>query len=875
MVGQTVSHYRILKQLGGGGMGLVYQAEDERLRRFVALKFLPEELAEDPVALTRFRNEAQAASALNHPNICTIYDIDDYQGRPFIVMEFLRGSDLKSLVQSGPLPADKVVGLARQVAEALAAAHSKGIIHRDVKPANVFITEEGPIKLLDFGLAKLLGRNRGFDSSQGTFKEPLTQPGKAVGTPSYLSPEQLLEKQLDERSDIFSLGVVMYQMATGLLPFQGNSYASLFEEILHKEPPSPVQLRPDLSPELDLIIKRTLEKNRGRRYQSAKELVLDLQRLEQGSDPGTPVGLSGKRRLRILAALVLGLIAIPGALIGISYLTEESRPLPDSIRLAAITSFPGRESFADFSPDGERIAFSWNSSRGGRDFDIYVKPVSEISALRLTRHPGLNLSPTWSPDGGRIAFARYSESENGIFAVPVSGGHERKLAELKSGHLPWDRAIDWSPDGRFLAYEDANSPGEPFSIYLIALENLEKRRLTTPEPGSFGDHAPRFSPDGRTVAFVRSQQFLIDDYYTVPVSGGQPKRLTHDGRPRCSPPAWTADGEEIVLSSNRGGPYALWRVSVSGGEPGLVAGVGAGARLPAVSLQGDRLAYSSHSIDTDFWTIRFSESEPAISLSKLADSTRQDSAPQISPDGEALVFASNRSGRLQIWVHDVESRDPIQLTSMTGSSAGTPRWSPDGRLIAFDSRPEGHADIFVIDRSGGVPRQLTKSTSDDLVPSWSRDGRFVYFTSNRNQGRQIWKIPAEGGEAIQITRNGGFEAFESPDSRFLYYAPYYGEEGLWRTPVEGGDEVQVLDHVRWGKWAVTERGIYVFNVDTDPPTLELFDFASESLKKVAEVDTDLTYYPAHSMITASSDGKWVVFAGGHEDADIMLVESFR
>src|SRR2546426_7916107 len=425
MIAQTISHYRILEKLGGGGMGVVYKAEDTKLGRMVALKFLPEELSKDHQALERFQREARAASALNHPNICTIHEIDEDQGQNFIVMEFLEGKTLKHRIAGMPFDREQLLELAVQIADALDTAHAKGIIHRDIKPANVFVTNRGHAKVLDFGLAKLtpqrqyVGEAVGASAlaTAGTAEEHLTSPGVALGTAAYMSPEQALGRELDARTDLFSFGSLLYEMATGKLPFQGNTSAALFDAILHKAPISPIRLNPELPGELERIISKALEKDRELRYQSAAELRADLKRLKRDTESGRTAvaavspppatvgeqGLAPLRKWWIRAATVLGLTLLIGAGIWLRLARPRTEaPLPPR-KTFLLTSNTGQEEHPAFSPDGKQVAYT----RGGEqssNFNIYVKLIDAGTPLRLTTNPSPEKSPAWSPDGRYVAF---------------------------------------------------------------------------------------------------------------------------------------------------------------------------------------------------------------------------------------------------------------------------------------------------------------------------------------------------------------------------------------------------------------------------------------------------------------------------------------
>jgi Tol biopolymer transport system component/DNA-binding winged helix-turn-helix (wHTH) protein len=550
-------------------------------------------------------------------------------------------------------------------------------------------------------------------------------------------------------------------------------------------------------------------------------------------------------------------------------------------RLIPLTSFPGLKGRPAFSPGGDHVAFLWDADSGGA-VDLYVKLIAAGTPLRLTSDPAAEASPVWSHDGLYLAFTRPSAGRRGIHLVPALGGAERKLAEVAPSAIFAGRMsifaqdLDWSPDGKLLAAPDRSSADAAQGIFLISAESGEKRRLTSPPTQYLGDWSPKFSPDGKTLAFVRGASFFVNDLYFVPTDGGEARQLTFDHRWILGL-TWTADGREIIFSSNRGGLFRLWRVAVSGGAPEAMAAAGEDAYLPSVSRRGNRLAYVRWKPDSNIWRVAgpnaAHDSQPVKPPVKLIASTREEALPQFSPDGQRIAFLSNRSGSDEIWVCDGEGQHPIQLTSFGGPQGGTPRWSPDGRRIVFDCRPEGHADIFVIGADGGLPRRLTTEASEDIVPSWSRDGRWVYFVSNRGGTQQVWKVAAEGGQPVQVTRQGGFEPFESADGQWLYYVK---QGGLWRMPAAGGEEARILDRVEWGYWAECGTGICFLDRQATPrPAIEFIDLTTRQTRRLADLEKEsgLAQPPGFAV---SPDGRWILYKRVDQiENDLLLVENFR
>ncbi|MGH9838843.1 MAG: winged helix-turn-helix domain-containing protein [Blastocatellia bacterium] len=552
--------------------------------------------------------------------------------------------------------------------------------------------------------------------------------------------------------------------------------------------------------------------------------------------------------------------------------------LTPTLKLTPFTTFPGLETAPALSPDGERVAFVWNGA-GGDNFDIYVKPVISRNGgdevpFRLTTDASRDGDPVWSPNGREIAFLRRGAEGGEFLAAPAQGGRERRLAEASSPrHEGWGRNLDWSPDGKSLAIVDRNSPSDPLSLFLVSTEHGSRQRLTSPPATCVGDVHPAFSPDGQTVAFMRSCSNAIYDIHLAPVRGGEPSRLTHDNG-TITGLAWTPDGREIIFSSNREGGFRLWRVAAPGGEPQpLLAGV-QNAVSPSLSRRMARLVFSQEIEDTNIWRLGLKPPQREQPPAQLIASTHREDAPRFSPDGRRIAFQSTRSGSFELWLCDSDGQRPVQLTRFGGPHVGCPRWSPDGLQLAFDSAHAGsHRDIYVINADGSGLRRLTTESSNDSRPSWSHDGKWIYFASNRSGAWQVWRAPAAGGEAVQVTRHGGREAFESPDGHFIYYAKGLEHDwSIWRVPVDGSEEIQVLDQAHQGYWALFEEGIYLLNPKTT--AIEFFSFATRQRKRLAEVKKELDWSgPGFSV---SPDQRWILYLQTDLlSSDLTLADNFR
>jgi Tol biopolymer transport system component/serine/threonine protein kinase len=874
--------FRIVRFIAGGGMGEVYEAEDLRLGRRVALKFLQQELASHSQALQRFQQEARAASALNHPHICTIYDIENADGKSFIAMELLQGHTLQQLLLREPLKYEQALELAIQIADALDAAHRKGIVHRDIKPANIFVDERSQVKLLDFGLAKSFAPAAPVQEeapyNTSTVNHQLSNPGTAMGTIAYMSPEQAMGEELDARSDLFSFGVVLYEMISGQPAFPGNTSALVFDGILHKAPKPIVAWQPDASPGLEQLIAKLLEKNRELRCQTTAELLSDLKRLKGDTTSGshltsmavqpTPNPAEWPRWAR--PAVILVAVALIAA-VGWLYYSRGKPSSEGALRMIPFTSSTGQKSAPALSPDGKEVAFAWHGEKDD-GLRIYVKLVGAGAPLQLTAGPGNEDSPAWSPDGRFVAFVRYLDDQASYYIVPSLGGPERKIADAYT-----TLSLAWSPDGKNLLVTDKRSAQDLHeNILLISVENGERRVVFTPQ-GPYVAFAT-YSPDGKYIAFTQGAGSLAQELFVLRLVAGNIVQLTSD-KALISGLSWMPDSNSIVFSSSRNGLQSLWRTRLTGGVPVAVVGGASGAVAPTIAREGARLAFLLNHVNINIWRAPGPSARGSGSPAKLIASTRESYDVSFSPDGRKIAFASDRSGPGEIWLSNSDGSNPVQLTSMA-SFAGTPRWSPDGTQIAFDSRPEGHSDIFLISAQGGSPRRLTEGPFENDIPSWSRDGKWVYFSSNRSGSWEIWRVSPDNGSRVQVTKLGGnavgdegfMDSCESVDGMFLYYRQ---AQVIWRMPVQGGESVEILKPVGFAAWRVFGNGIAFLDKTKKPAQLKLFALGSRQTTTFGTADLGPLKL-AGDGFDISSDGQWVVYLRVDElDSDIMLVENFR
>jgi Tol biopolymer transport system component/predicted Ser/Thr protein kinase len=865
LAGRTLLHYRITDRIGEGGMGVVYRARDERLQRDVAIKVLPPAFMADAERKKRFVKEARAASALNHPNVVTVHDISSVDDIDFIVMEYVAGTTLDQIIAGNGMPVQRALRYGVQIAGGLAKAHAAGIVHRDVKPANVMVTEDEIVKILDFGLAKL--------TEVTASERPVTDvsvEGVILGTASYMSPEQVEGLPVDARSDIFSFGLVLYEMVTGLSPFKRSSRAGTLAAILHDDPPP----LPDVLHSLEELVTGCLQKDPGRRWPAMADVKSRLQALERQTDGEIPVTMrrsphaGWRSKPKMWAGIAAVALALAAGWVAWTYYQPASA-LP---RTVPLTSYLGNESQPALSPDGRQVAFIWDggSTKGA---NLYVKLVDGGDPALISTGPAL--APAWSPDGGRLAFIRH-ENQGGvvrdaIFVVFARGGGEQRVADAY-GHR---HGLAWSPDGGRLAFTHQELPTGSSLIYLLSLDSGRKTPLTRAPVKDFDEWSPRFSPDGTELAFARGDDGKAD-IYVASLERGTERRLTI-GAVATAGLDWVADGQSLVfsaLSAGRAGLYSLWKVSTSGGQPQPLA-VGELGAGPTLSRSGARLAYVRANFSTQIYRVPGPTGD-AGNVERLIASTGRNYRPRYAPDGTQIAFMSSRSGNLEVWVCDSEGGNCRQLTFLQRAWSGMPSWSPDGRRIAFMSINRDNYDVYLVNSAGGVAEPFTSESSDEVLPSWSNDGRWIYFGSDRTGQLEIWKTPVEGGRAIQITRNGGAVSFESEDGRFLYFSKTAArgwEQGLWRIPVAGGEDTPVVAQVAWLTWTLAGPNIAYVNAEHRPRPI--FEIVNPTTGVLWQHDVPEST-PMPHYLSVSPDDRWILYSATEPLAsDIMLVDNYR
>ena len=725
LIGRTLNRYCVLSILGAGGMGEVYLAEDTKLGRKVALKLLPPQFSENAERKARFEQEARAASALNHPNIITIYGIERAENLDFIATELVEGKTLRERITEKPFSWQETLEIALQITSALESAHIVGIVHRDIKPANIMIRRDGFVKVLDFGLAKLTMPN----TDSGSFEtRDQTAPNRVMGTINYMSPEQALGEKVDARTDIFSFGVVLYEMLSGIQPFAGASDAAIYNATINKNPPLLSESNAEIPFELDQIIKRAIAKNRAERYQTAEDLRLDLQTLKQDSSAANFVSLSANPSklnfAKLINPLAAALVLAISAIVYFAFFTKKAETnQPDVAKNFNFSQFTtsGNAVLPSLSPDGKTMIFS---SRQSGNWDIYFQRVGGANAINLTKDSASDdLQAVYSPNGEQIAF-RSDRDGGGLFVMGATGENIRKISDF--GYYP-----AWSPDGKEIAFsattfEDPTDRGQfPAALWAVNIASGEKRELTK------GDAVqPSWSPNGTRIAFWGIDDGGIRDIKTVSSNGGDEIFVTKDAALDWNP-VWLPDGKYLYFASNRGGSMNFWRVSIDE-KSGKTLGEPETFTTPSTFSQN--LTFASNG-----------------KLLAYVQKTNSMNIIQSEFDSKAETLSKN----------------PIEITEGARVNRN-PSVSPDGEFLAFDAIKDKQEDLFICKRDGSNLLQLTNDINKDRAPRWSPDGKKLMFYSDRSGRYENWTINTDGSGLQQISSNSepsGMLAFWSPDGK--------------------------------------------------------------------------------------------------------------
>jgi serine/threonine protein kinase len=862
MDGELIGHYRILRKLGRGGMGVVYEAEDIKLGRRVALKFLPEDKHRDPQTLERFLREARSASALNHPGICTIHAIEEDHGKSFLAMELLEGQSLDALLVNAPLAFARTLEIGIQLADALDAAHKRGIVHRDIKPANIFVTDRGQAKILDFGLAKLV-KSESSVEGEGRTIDPdethLTSPGVAVGTIAYMSPEQARGQELDARTDLFSLGAVLYQVVTAQNPFPGSTSAVIFDNILHNAPISPVTLNPSLPAEFARILNKALEKDRDVRYQVAAELRADLKRLQRESDSGrTPVAaLSSSPRTASatpssvaatgmtpsaakssgsvivaaakenklgtgLAVLVLiGLIAAAGY--GIYSLLERSKHVPfENFEIANLTN-TGHVSMASISPDGKYL-LQVHSENGLESLwlrHIATGSNTQVVAPAATRYQAL----TFSPEGSYLYFVRRDEEEHIIgilYAAPVLGGTPRVLVR------DVDSPVTFAPDGQHFAFLREKHDSPYWDLIVAKSDGSDEKQLLKDMTILSDSFTPAWSPDGKIILLpmVQPTKGAIGGFDLVDTATGK-EAFFAIGRDRIYyQPVWMPDGRGFIVPS---------------------------ADLTAGPVQA-QLGYMSY---------------PGGQYRLLTRDTNDYGHPSLAANGKTLV-ANQTKRSFDLGVAATET--PSQLTSIPLSSHVNLwpwSWMPDGRLIL----PQG-GDLKAVSPGGQESVLLSDSTSISDQVSACGLGKYVVFRRlNRANAAAInlWRMDVSGSNVTQLTTGqNDREPVCTQDEKWVYYRDQSESGHVKRVPTNGGPPETVVK-APIGQFELSPDGKTIASVEVSEADHKLmirFDPTNGGKTVYVDADSRMTSTPVFGP-----DGKSIVYVVREKGVDNLWEQS--
>jgi serine/threonine protein kinase/Tol biopolymer transport system component len=800
--GTVIGHYRIVGKIGSGGMGVVYEAEDLKLRRHVALKFLPEEVAEDLQSLQRFRVEARAASALNHPNICTIYEVDEVEGHVFVALELLEGQTLKQMISGKPLPVETVLDLGIQIAEAINAAHSKGIVHRDIKPANTFVTTQRRIKILDFGLAKLTQREPNSEEA------PLageTEPGMVMGTVGYMSPEQVRGLAVDGRTDIFAAGAILYEMLAGRRAFEGPTSADTISAILNEEPPAISQLAPSTPPALVRVVKRCLEKNPEERFQSASDLAFALEALSESSGAMTSAGVKHHPPRRIWAPAVLSVALIIVALI-LWKLVFPPQRAPKVLSFTKLTN-DGQPKFGPMVTDGLRIYFTevfpgqrsivvQVSVKGGDTAPLIV-PLKQPAVLDLSR------------DGTDLLLANEEEMDllyqtHSLWLQPVAGGSPRRVGTVLAGSTGFGASAAFGVGGGSVVYAERRD------IYSAALDGSSPHKvLTTANDHLSGPFAFRFSPDARTLRFSQDDPEVDSTTIMEAVTDGTRFRKMFAGC--CG--EWTTDGRFFVFQNKINGKSNLWTLSENrvhwlqnrDEKPTQLTAGPLDFEYPSPSKDGKEIFAVGTSPQEE--VVRY-DARSGEFVSFLPGVSGEDLA--FSPDGQWVVYTSYPDGLL--WRSKADGSERLQLT-FPPLQATLARWSHDAKQIVFSAKfPDSVYNVYLVPSEGGAPQRILPSQQGQMDVNWSPDGSSLIFASDGVPNAPISLLDLRTKHVSTLPgSNGRFSPHWSPDGR------------------------------------------YIAAIQTENQTLMLYDVATQSWQEI--------FGPLAGYETWSHDGKYIYFEG--------------
>ena len=858
--GSRLGGYEILSSLGAGGMGEVYRARDPKLQRDVAVKVLSDALARDTESLARFEREARLLASVDHPNIAVIHAIETEYERPFLVLELIPGETLAERLAAGPLPVPEALQIAGRIADALSAAHERGVIHRDLKPGNIRLTPDGRVKVLDFGLARVLADASTADSATvtGAMAADATAPGSILGTPAYMSPEQARGRPVDRRTDLWSFGCVLFEMLTGRKAFEGESASDCLVAILTRDPDWTALPSATPPPVRDLL-RRCLEKDANRRMRDAGDAKLELEPApgeasESRAAAGRGTRLAGRGLARLLRPILSALAPANAA-----GETTPARPHP---KISQLTVAEGIEGFPAWSPDGERLAFVREVGPTRR---IFVRDIATGAETPITRGAWDEIQPEWAPDGAivftrgrehgrrlepRDVFGQYDGAD--IWRIEPATGREMRLAENAANPT-------FAPGGQRIAV-DASWAG-PRRIWTLDPRGRNPEQATTDVSEAVAHVRPRWSPDGRRIAFQNIERTKFD----VRVVDLETKKLvwvTNDHFQDIGP-AWSPSGRFLYFSSYRSGGLNVWRIAVAAdGSPSglleqLTTGPGQDVDV-AISPDGRRLALAILNQNASLWRLPLDPATGRVkgAPEKLVASTREDSRGGWSMDSRRVAFNSDRAGQMNIWLFEGSDGSTRQLTRGSGGDF-QPRFSPDGRSLAFFSSRSGSADIWSLEIETATLRRLTRGPSIDVNPFFSPDGARIAYMSDQGGRLEVWVMDADGGHPRALTETGVMGHFLAwtPSGDAIVYRNPSGKPASFRVSVEGGDPEPLPEVVGGAHMSLSPDGSRIIDVLAHK-TLWVSPLSGGSPEKVFEFDDpDVRIdYPVWSP-----DGRWLLF----------------
>jgi serine/threonine protein kinase/Tol biopolymer transport system component len=924
--GTKLGRYEVRTQLGAGGMGEVYLALDTQLDRTVALKILPAGVASDEERMRRFIQEAKAASALSHPNVAHIYEVGEMDSPAFIAMEYVEGVTLREHEHNARMKLGEALNIAAQIADALAAAHAVGIVHRDIKPENVMVRADGYIKVLDFGLAKLTNPQESVvDSEMATRARINTSPGVVMGTVNYMSPEQARGLKVDARTDIWSLGVVLYEMVTGSVPFKGETPTDVIISIAGREPVALTRLAPDAPGALEWIVKKALAKNKDERYQSVRDLQIDLRRLKQDVEfeerersvapqveenvpvtirerqtavesgaqaratqtetiaaratSSTEIIVSEIKRHKTGAALIIAALAV--AVAGIAYgLYKFAGRKPaanlQSMKITRLTN-SGKVGNASISPDGKYVAYSALDEAG--QSSLWIRHVVTTSNVQIVPPAGADVrfaAPAFSSDGNYVYYTRAEKNAPAVlYQVPVLGGTSRKLLENVRAD-----PISFSPDGKRFTFTRRNAGQGEDALMLVNADGTGEQKLAARAFPDFFLGGAAWSPDGKTIACAFGS--FTGGYYrsvaVIQVADGTQKPLTSHRWNNVERVAWLSDGSGVITTAQEqaGSPFQIWQISYPEGEAHTITNDLSTYHNASLTADSSALVTVLSDHTSNVWAAPTGEWTGARQLTSGKENGGIEGATTWTPDGK-IVYRSNASGNPDIWIMDADGRNQKQLTD-DASYKRNLSVTPDGRHVVFDSFRSGTQQLWRIDIDGSNLKQLTTGTGA-FSPHCSPDGKWVVYNSFGSSGFIIWKVSIDGGEPVQVTDKYATSPAVSPDGKLI--ACYFLDQQTRVTkiallPFEGGDPVKLFDLPQTAnrgepvRWTPDGRALTYVNTRGIVSNIWLQQTDGSPPRQLTDFKTDRIF-----SFDWSRDGKRLAVSRGVVDSDVVLISNFR